>query len=133
MQFELMSKIFITSRASNRYSTNQLRKRASSHRFILFWLIERVPKSLSLTWFSENACKEISANMLEILIRDFNRHHSNECQNLTICDEVSEAYISWNIFFFRQDMIMKNTNITTQVQPISFYFLSFLHCFQSLW
>ena len=99
MQFELMSKIFITSRASNRYSTNQLRKRASSHRFILFWLIERVPKSLSLTWFSENACKEISANMLEILIRDFNRHHSNECQNLTICDEVSEAYISWNIFF----------------------------------
>lgn len=43
---------------------------------------------------SENACKEISANMLEILIRDFNRHHSNECQNLTICDEVSEFQTS---------------------------------------
>jgi len=51
-------------------------------------------QALTDLFYSENACKEISANMLEILIRDFNRHHSNECQNLTICDEVSEAYIS---------------------------------------
>ena len=45
-------------------------------------------KALIMNLSSENACKDISENMLEILVRDFNRHHSNECQNLTICDQV---------------------------------------------
>ena len=76
------------------------------------------------TYFSENACKEISENMLEILIRDFNRHHSNECQNLTICDKVTKSAINFiGKKCFRRDMIMKNSNITTQVQHISLYFL----------